>query len=185
MTIRVVFLHGLESGPGGSKAQYLRADSRLEVTAPELPTEAAIAFLKIRREVLPPEIVEPIANAARDSVESARAEVVIGSSFGGGAAMLLAARHHYDGPLVLLAPAGEKLFGIAALPRRRGRVVVIHGRRDDVVPSADSMRFTSASDCDTALWLVDDDHRLKASVDAGLLREAIDWVRRGVDGDVA
>ena len=41
--MRVVFLHGLESGPGGHKPQRLSAAHTL--TVPHLPTREAIAFL--------------------------------------------------------------------------------------------------------------------------------------------
>ena len=44
---RVVFLHGLESGPHGHKAQRLGAAYAL--TAPELPTAEAREFLAAQR----------------------------------------------------------------------------------------------------------------------------------------
>ncbi len=165
---RVVFLHGLESGPNGHKPTRLRRSH--EVTAPVLPTAEAIAFLSREHAALPDDVAAAPLRVAAEAVASAQPELVIGSSFGGGIAAALKA---WDGPLVLMAPAAEKLFRVTRLGRRRGRVVVIHGRRDEVVPCADSVRLAAESECDVALWLVDDDHRLKASVDAGLMDEAI------------
>jgi len=74
---------------------------------------------------------------------------------------------------VLLAPAAAKLFAVAALPRRQGRVVIVHGRRDDVVPVRDSIELAERSSCDVVLFLTDDGHRLQASVAAGVMDRAI------------
>lgn len=176
----IVFLHGLESGPGGHKATRLRTVH--QVTAPQLPTKRSQEWLAVKRAQLPPDVAaEPLAVAAK-AVAEARPDVVVGSSFGGAMA---AALLEWQGPLVLLAPAAEKLLGITALPKRRGRVVIVHGRRDEMVPCADSVRLASASACDLALWLVDDDHRLKASVDAGLMDEAIAWACKTYPGESA
>jgi pimeloyl-ACP methyl ester carboxylesterase len=173
--MRVVFLHGLESGASGNKAKRLRATH--DLTAPELPTAEARAFLAGNADgqgwVLPEAVAAKPFEVARAAVAAARPDVLIGSSFGGGLAARLAAEGAYDGPLVLLAPAAAKLFAVTALPQRKGRVVVVHGRADEVVPSSDSVRLAEASVCELALWLVDDDHRLARSVEAGLMDEAI------------
>ena len=173
MPIKVVFLHGLESGPAGSKAQRLGSNPRYTVTAPELPTRAAIDFLAGGGAALPVAIAQGPSTVALKAIREAQPDVVVGSSFGGGIATQLAAQGSYDGPLVLLAPAGTKLFGVSALPKRTGQVVILHGRDDDVVPHEDSVQLAAGSTCDIILWLVDDDHRLKASVDAGAMDDAI------------
>lgn len=170
----IVFLHGLESGPGGHKPTVLK--QKHTVTAPELPTREAMAHLSRELSALPAEIAAAPLRVAAEAVAAAKPDVVVGSSFGGGIAAALSG---WGGPLVLMAPAAEKLFRVTSLPKRPGRVVVIHGRRDDIVPCDDSVRLAAQSECDVALWLVDDDHRLKASVDAGLMEEAIAWVLAG------
>ncbi|MBL8949850.1 MAG: hypothetical protein JNK82_03675 [Myxococcaceae bacterium] len=169
--MKVVFLHGLEGGPHGHKPTRLRAANH-EVIAPELPTKATRELLMKRRAPLPADIAAEPIRVAAEAVASAAPHVVVGSSFGGA----LAASLTWGGPLVLMAPAAEKLVGVLSLPKRAGRVVIIHGRRDEVIPFEDSVRLAAASACDVALWLVDDDHRLHASVDAGLMDEALAWV---------
>src|SRR5688572_32161680 len=109
----LVFLHGLESGPHGHKATHLRRAHA--VTAPELPTAEAIAFLARGRAALPPDVATAPLRVAADAVASARPDVVIGSSFGGGIAAALSS---WDGPLVLMAPAAEKLFRVTRLEKR-------------------------------------------------------------------
>ncbi len=176
--MRVLFLHGLESSPTGEKVTRLRADPRYDVTAPQLPTEALAEHLRENGgRIVPPELVVPSIDIARAALAATTPDVVVGSSFGGGLAAMFAADGTYDGPLVLLAPA-LKRFGIRALAARPGRVVVVHGRGDDVVPLAGSTSFAAASSCEVVLRLVDDDHRLRASVAAGVLDEAIDWATR-------
>lgn len=123
--------------------------------------------------MLPASIAEGPLAVARETIERSSPDVLVGSSYGGGVAATLAARGIYEGPLVLLAPAAAKLFAVTALPRRQGRVVIVHGRRDDVVPVRDSIELAERSSCDVVLFLTDDGHRLQASVAAGVMDRAI------------
>jgi len=181
MSLRVLFLHGLEGSPTGNKAQRLRAMPGVEVVAPALPTEAVRAFREAHGPgvPVPPEATAPALEVARRAVRDGAPQVVVGSSFGGGVAVWLAVKDHWTGPLVLLAPAGARLFGLAHLPPRPGRVVVLHGRGDEVVPMGDSVRLAESSRCDVALWLVDDGHPLAVSVASGLLDEAVRFAAAG------
>jgi pimeloyl-ACP methyl ester carboxylesterase len=174
--MKLVFLHGLESSPAGHKPTLLRRTH--DVVAPALPTQETYEFLMETRAQLPAHIAAKPLDVARRAVLEAKPEVVVGSSFGAGLAAMLAAEGTWNGPLVLCAPAAAKLFGVTALPQRPGRVVMLHGRRDEVVPCDDSVKLAGASQCEVLLWLVDDDHRLTASVDAGLLEAAIQWSAR-------
>jgi len=178
MTLRVLFLHGLEGSPTGHKAQRLRAMPGVEVLAPALPTEGVRAFREAHGPTVPvpAEVTAPALEVARKALQDGQPQVVVGSSFGGGVALWLAVKGHWTGPLLLLAPAGARLFGLAHLPPRPGRVLVLHGRGDDVVPMGDSVRLAESSRCDVALWLVDDGHPLGTSVASGLLDEAVRFV---------
>lgn len=183
MTTRLLYLHGLESGPNSQKAQYLRACGRYEVTAPQLPTEALIAAIQQRRATsatLTAEdmqqlaaIVKPSLEVATEAAAESKPHVVVGSSFGGGVACALATAGLYAGPMVLLAPAARRLFQIQALPARSGRTVILHGRADSVVPVADSIKLAQDSPCEVMLWLVNDEHRLHGAMEAGALDEAL------------
>lgn len=176
--MKVLFLHGLEGSPQGDKPTRLRTIPGVEVTAPALPTGPLQVFRQANpRATIPLELVTPSLELARAALDQAAPEVVIGSSFGGGVALWLAVTGAWAGPLVLLAPAGVKVWAPGGLGRRAGRVLIVHGRRDDVVPVDDSLWLARDSACEVALWLVDDEHRLSACVANGLLERALAAVR--------
>lgn len=101
-------------------------------------------------------------------------DVVLGSSFGGAVALELLVRGAWKGPTVLLCPAHAKMAARAwrATPTipSGARVLVVHGKQDDVVPIAHSRALVGS-----ALIEVEDDHRLSASATAENLRS---WVLR-------
>lgn len=182
MTARVLYFHGLEGSPEGHKPTRLRARADLDVRAPNVDTSALITFLTEHGVVpsgLPAEVLDPLLAVARDALLEGTPDVIVGSSFGGGLTMELSRRELFQGPLVLLAPAGAKLFGVETL-QHPSRVAVVHGRRDEVVPVADSVRLAADSTGDTALFLVDDAHRLRDAVDQGVLDDALNWALAGV-----
>lgn len=148
--IRVVFCHGLESGPVGTKST---------------------ALLGAGFGVLCPDgrgmrIAERVASA-RSAVMAFDPHVIVGSSYGGPVALLLA-EHLREGALrgvLLCAPAlgrYEPPMSERAL-RASHRTVIVHGRRDEVVP-AEVSRTMAAEDPNVTLLEVDDDHGLAASL---------------------
>jgi pimeloyl-ACP methyl ester carboxylesterase len=173
MSPRILFLHGLEGSPSGNKPTWLRA-AGYDVRAPQLPTDAVARWLERASETLDRALLEPAVTVASDALREEPPDLLVGSSFGGGLAVELAHRGLFRGPMVLLAPAARKLYARDALPSGQGRVLVLHGRRDDVVPCEDSLALAARSSGEVQLWLVEDDHRLSASVAAGLLGRMID-----------
>lgn len=143
-----VFLHGLESGPHGSKYRALKP-ALPGLRAPD--TEG---------------ILDP--DARLQKIEAALAGderlLLVGSSFGGLMACLYADRHpERVAAMVLCAPALHAKLqpwvdGLRRLPER---TVILHGRGDDVVPIAASRR--AAERFGVPLVELDDDHRLSAS----------------------
>jgi fermentation-respiration switch protein FrsA (DUF1100 family) len=174
--MKVLFLHGLEGSPTGEKPRRLRAMAGVEVVAPALPTGPLQAWRASHPQgTAPVALVEPALEVATEALR-AGADVVVGSSFGGGLALMLTVSGAWSGPLVLLAPAGVRAIAPQGLRERSAKVVVLHGRADEVVPVDDSLQFARQSRCGVTLWLVDDDHRLSASVAAGLLDDAVRFV---------
>lgn len=174
----VVFLHGLESGPGGTKACWLR--ERLGAVTPDLDTSVAIAAWRRAeasgRAVSQAELEEAFAvplERAREAVAGAR--VVVGSSFGGAVLLQLMWSGDWTGPSVMLAGAGVKLTRFRELPRG-SRVVLIHGRADTVVDPADSRVLAASPSCQTWFWEVPDEHRLTSVLESGLLAAALTLV---------
>ena len=136
--MKVLFLHGWESVPGGVKPTYL-AEHGLDVINPKLPDDDFAEAVRI----------------AQSEFEKHQPEVVVGSSRGGAAAMNLnigAAR------LVLLCPAWKR-WGTATTVKPGS--VILHSRADDVVPFADSEELIRNSRLPaSALIEVGSDHRL-------------------------
>lgn len=147
---RVVFAHGKESGPWGSKIARLAdvaRDCGYVVASPDYsdlsdPCSRVERLLSLR--------------------PSGQPLVLYGSSMGGYVAAMAASTLQPAG-LFLLAPA-LYLPGYPGQPSAcPDHTVVIHGWRDDIVPCEQSLRFARARHA--SLHLVDDGHRLVASLD--------------------
>lgn len=145
---RIVFLHGLESGPHGRKVVWLRP-AGFEVVAPALDTSAVMRTLAVGHALLPDAAHSEALRAAAAAVRDTSPDVLVGSSFGGG------------------------LFGREQSSGGHCRAVVVHGRRYQVVAFEDSLALTANSPGEMQLWLVDDDHCLAASVEGGVLGRAV------------
>lgn len=183
--MRVLFLHGLESGPQGQKARYLA--ERFEARTPDMQTGAGVAA----RAQLPPaerraaevQLFQRAVALQRAEVESFRPDVLVGSSFGGAVAVALLREGAWRGPTLLLAQAAllaTRRAGVLgpeagiALPSDVP-VLLVHGTKDDVVPLDDS-RTLAATSKRATLIEVDDGHRLETLCQderlADLVREA-------------
>ena len=138
MKMRILFLHGWQSVPGGVKPTYLK-DHGHEVINPKLPDEDFAEAVRI----------------AQAEFDQHKPAVVVGSSRGGAVAMNIKIG---DARLVLLCPAWKK-YGTAKAVKPDA--VILHSRADDVVPFADSEELVTNSGLPgSALVEVGDDHRL-------------------------
>ncbi len=147
MRTTLVFLHGLESGPHGSKYHALR-ELDPDLVAPDCTGITGIAE---RLEV----IEADLADADR--------MVIVGSSFGGLAALLFAQREHNRhrvAACLLCAPA-LPLATPGSITWLPAETIILHGTRDEVIPYRASEEF--CADHGIRLVSVDDDHRLAAS----------------------
>lgn len=175
---RVLYLHGLESGPRAGKVVTLRA-AGFDVHAPQLDTSAATALVyagNLDAEAYSRALEAPLAQAA-EAVATAKPEVIVGSSFGAAVLLRLIHEHPIDGAaVVLLAGAGRKMTTYTALPPGP-RVVLVHGRGDVVIPYEDS-RTLAATSPRAVMVEVDDDHRLTETTRSGLLCELVRLAHR-------
>jgi hypothetical protein len=136
--VKILFLHGWQSVPGGVKPTFL-AQHGHHVANPRLPDDDFEQAVRI----------------AQGEFDRQRPRVVVGSSRGGAVAMNIASG---AARLVLLCPAWKK-FGTARIVKRG--TIVLHARADDVIPFADSEELVRNSDLPaTALIEVGADHRL-------------------------
>lgn len=149
MATKVLFLHGLESAPNGSKYVALTA-AGYEVIAPDLQGLG---------------LVERVAVA----VEMIRLHrcIVVGSSFGGLTAVLATMQAGVEIPgIVLAAPAlgfeDPGYEGLASL-HPVAHTVIVHGDADDICPLKYSQDYVANHE-HVELVVVQDGHRLNDSV---------------------
>src|SRR5438270_1868027 len=136
--MKVLFLHGWRSVPGGVKPTFLARHGH-EVLNPKLPDEDFAEAVRI----------------AQAEFDKHQPDVVVGSSRGGAVAMSI---NNGEAKLVLLRPAWKK-YGTAKTVRPG--TVILHSRSDDVVPFADSEELVRDSGLPaTALVEIGSDHRL-------------------------
>ena len=156
----VLFSHGQESGPWGTKISVMAE----AVRAHGLSADS----LDYRGIESPAGRVEKLKTVC---AELERPKLLVGSSMGGYVSAAAATAVGARG-LFLLAPA----FFIPGFPEFEPPLVateIVHGWHDDVVPAENSIRY--AERCRATLHLVDGDHRLTANIDeivAYLLRFA-------------
>ncbi|MFO0867441.1 MAG: alpha/beta hydrolase [Pirellulales bacterium] len=133
--MRILFLHGWHSVPGGVKPTYLK-DHGHTVINPALDDDDFGAAVRI----------------AQNAFDQHQPQVVVGSSRGGAVAMNI---NCGNARLVLLCPAWKN-WGTAKTVRPD--TVILHSRADDVISFADSEELATLSGA--TLIEVGTDHRL-------------------------
>lgn len=133
--MKIQFLHGWHSVPGGVKPTYLK-DHGHEVINPKLPDDDMERAIKI----------------AQAEFDLHQPQVVVGSSRGGAVAMNISSG---TAKLILLCPAWKK-FGTTG--KVKPGTVILHSRGDNVVPFSDSEELAKGSGA--KLIEVGSDHRL-------------------------
>jgi len=133
--LKILFLHGWHSVPGGVKPTYLK-DHGHEVINPALDDDDFSIAIR----------------TAQDAFDQHQPQVVVGSSRGGAIAMNI---NSGDAKLVLLCPAWKN-WGTAKTVKPD--TVILHSRADDVIPFADSEEL--AKNSGAKLIEVGSDHRL-------------------------
>jgi pimeloyl-ACP methyl ester carboxylesterase len=136
--VRILFLHGWRSVPGGVKPTYLKDHGHIVIN-PALDDDDFYAALA----------------TAQTQFDQHQPQVVVGSSRGGAVAVNLSSG---NAKLVLLCPAWRN-WGTAKTVKPG--TVILHSRADDVIPFADSEELVRNSELPgSALIEVGNDHRL-------------------------
>lgn len=136
--MKILFLHGWHSVPGGVKPSHLTRYGH-EVSNPALSDDDWDEAIR----------------TAQAEYDRRHPDVIVGSSRGGAIAMNIESG---STPLVLLCPAWRR-WG-TAMTVKPG-TVILHSEADDVIPIADSRELVRASGLsDSALVVVGTDHRL-------------------------
>lgn len=150
--MKILFLHGWNSKPGGMKPSYLLYHGH-EVINPALSDYDFATAVDV----------------AQAEYDKHKPDVVVGSSRGGAVAMNIKSG---DTPLVLLCPAWKNWGKVTTL--KKGSVV-LHSHNDEVIPFASSEELVSKSGlgADT-LWVVGNDHRLADDKSLAKMLEAVE-----------
>jgi len=136
--MKILFLHGWQSVPGGVKPTHLSTNGHT-VFNPKLPDDDFQLAVDI----------------AQTEFDRNKPDVVVGSSRGGAVAMALVVGAV---KLVLLCPAWRKFGNVRTV---KPGSVILHSRGDDIVPFEDSEELLRRSGLSTgSLIEVGSDHRL-------------------------
>ncbi len=156
--MKILYLHGLYSKPGGFKPTFLSRQG-YEVMNPALPDDDFARSVAI----------------AQAAYEESRPAVIVGSSRGGAVAVNV---DPGPTPLVLIAPAWRH-WGTARVLKGTGRAIILHSRGDAVIPFEDSEELVRSSGLpDSALVVVGADHNMTDAQALEALLEAIDRAGR-------
>jgi len=145
--MKILFLHGWHSRPGGVKPTYLRKCGCL-VYNPKLDDDDFQAAIR----------------TAQAEFDLNEPDCVVGASRGGAVALNM---NSGETPLVLLCPAWKKW---GAAKRLKLNSAILHSRNDDVIPFEDSEELVSKSQLPPDLLIeVGNDHRLADDTSLSIL----------------
>ena len=150
---KILFLHGLESKPNGTKPRFLR-EKGFEVFNPHLPKSSFEESIKI----------------AQDTVDAEAPDVIVGSSRGGAVALCLDPR---GAKLVLIAPAWKR-FDLSQDKIAPGTSMVLHSTADEIVDYEDSVELTTIAGAH--LIPVGNCHRMNDKDALEGLLDAVNWI---------
>ncbi|WP_045225697.1 YqiA/YcfP family alpha/beta fold hydrolase [Methyloterricola oryzae] len=150
--MKILYLHGWQSVPGGVKPSYLKQAGH-QMLEPALPDEDFDAAVRI----------------AENWLAENGADLIVGSSRGGAVAVNMQAA---GVPRVLLCPAWKRWGSIDRVPPG---TIILHAPADEVVPYADSQELLSRSGLsESALIAVGTEHRLADPESLAMLLKVVD-----------
>ena len=167
--MKILFLHGWHSVPGGVKPKYLK-DHGHEVINPALDDDDFVAAVA----------------TAQAAFDQHQPDVVVGSSRGGAVALNINSK---DTPLVLLCPAWKRWGTVKTLKPQSG---ILHSRKDEVIPFEESEELVARSSLSPeALMEVGSAHRLADESSLSVMlwacellasHELLPWLEEGSQG---
>lgn len=152
LDIKVIFSHGKESGPWGSKI------TKLANIAKELDFDVdSIDYTDLMN---PDERVKKLNLYLKNETQP---YILIGSSMGGYVSLVAAQTNQALG-LFLLAPAlFMPDYHQHTYPTDLKNIEIVHGWSDTIIPVDNSIKYAQQAQC--SLHLIDGDHRLNSSME--------------------
>ena len=155
--MKILFLHGWHSVPGGVKPTYLKN-----------------AGHEVINSALDDDDFDLAIRTAQAEYHQHQPDVIVGSSRGGAVAMNMKSG---DTPLVLLCPAWKN-WGSATTVKPNS--VILHSRQDDVIPFADSEELVANSGLPPETLIeVGNDHRLADEEPLQAMLQACEQLTKG------
>lgn len=149
--MKIIFSHGKESGPWGSKITTLANIGKA--------AGWQIDSIDYRHIANPDDRVKKLNDYLAKETQP---YILVGSSMGGYVS-LVAAQTNKPRGLFLLAPAlhmpnyAQQTYDVTG-----NNIEIIHGWSDDIIPAEHSIRYAKQTQC--TLHLIDGDHRLNSSI---------------------
>lgn len=148
--MKIIFSHGKESGPWGSKIKRLA-----EIA---ISFECTVESIDYSDTLDPDKRVQRLCDALVRETDDV---VLVGSSMGGYVSLVASETYDTKG-IFLLAPALYlEGYQVQAYPTHPN-VEIVHGWSDDVIAPECSIRYAQHVQC--PLHLIDGDHRLNSSL---------------------
>ncbi len=150
--MKIIFSHGLESGPWGRKIQILS-----DIAKQSNCSVVSVDYMDTK---------DPDARAKRlaDILKKEQDEFILVGSSMGGYVSLVASIHSTPKAIFLLAPAlympGYKIQNFTQI---KHETEIIHGWSDEIIPVDNSIRHARNRNC--TLHLIAGDHRLINSIE--------------------
>lgn len=150
--MKVIFSHGKESGPWGTKIRALAEIAKqydyevdsIDYAGISSPDKRAGKLITVLAD-----IAQPV--------------ILVGSSMGGYVS-LVASEHCACEGLFMLAPALYLPdYAKQSYTSKAKSICIVHGLSDDIIPYQHSQKYAQESNCE--LHLIEGDHRLNTSLD--------------------
>lgn len=180
--VKILFLHGLEGSPSGSKASHLK--QKWSAMCPAIRTKNVLD-LKEKcagkwENASQAEIEEAMQEAYRDALDAVKyadPDIVVGSSMGAALLYKLYANDQFSGSGVFLAPAIPHLISNTEIAE--GTSVLkdtcstwILGELDTIVPNSKNAEIAKSLG-GNLFYSPEDTHRLSKALETGLIDAAI------------
>jgi len=150
--MKVIFSHGKESGPWGSKISHLAEIARQH--------EYEVDSVDYQGISDPDDRVTHLIKA----LENESKAILVGSSMGGYVSLIAAEQVQVEA-IFLLAPALYiPGYDNQEYTAHNQSIEIVHGWSDDIIPPEHSIRFARKANC--SLHLIPGDHRLNSSIEA-------------------